>query len=978
MRSRSQRAAVKVVDYVDWSSEEEEEEEEEAEAPKSRRNDRKKGRSAADEESAWALRLVVIDDEERRYELTGEPFDAPLPPPIKAAKDRQTEGPANEEKGGTDAPEAATNGDGKDAKKRKKETFYAAMKEIEGGQNVGLLEGWWFCLRASNDTHALALGGKKKLTKFPTEGLISCFLSYGPPNVPPKHRTVTYSLEDISYDVQQSHFTALKEKKRQKTGKTYHVDRSSSPTCETDQLVLRIENGKLMAVRLFVELKDLPEAWRNRAKAEERYRETHEVLFRKREESKRVRFDDDRVSVRLYLCNDPPGQHLAEENTQIATEEEKNGRQKLKEKGEGVMLKTVLKTKVNVEDEEEGSERADAGAAAAMTTATTATAAKQAEGEGVQLQLQLRPEEVATKTIRELRAMLKERRLLTVGNKETLIKRLIDGQAGQLASPQRPLKAQAAAAAETAKSNKAEVKERAKPSNKRKRKSEEEGKESKGEDGANEGSKKTKTTSKTKTKEKKEKKEKKRRKKKNEAAGSEMKPAEPAGGSEEKETTTESSQEEATTQQPGIAGEDEGDVRPSLVSLKIGQLKEKCREMKVKCTGKKDELIARIANALAEARPKAVVAGEELASKKTADNNGDGSEAMGDEVAAVQEKKSEAKETKKRKRTKESETQGSPARRGKKLLVSTSQTESDGASEEVEGGGEEPRVEVGDEQKNEDETEERKATNESEEMATTTEGRARGSEEETKQAELKKMKVPELKNLLKEHKLKISGSKEEVVARLMDHFFPPPSSSSSSSSTTNATTASPRAASRKRRATPEASGAVDGANAKAKGPEEAAGTTQKRRKMADKTPGASAATKEKAKRAKKNEETEEGESESEEQKEAEEEEAPPPQSKTSPRGSTTTTIAARGRGRGRGRGRAAATAASSVGPTSRAAPASSPVARSSTTTATAAAAQGVPGSPATGVGGMRRRVGLSRLARARPLHPPQADRRASN
>jgi hypothetical protein len=30
---------------------------------------------------------------------------------------------------------------------------------------------------------------------------------------------VTYSLEDISYDVQQSHFTALKEKKRQKTGK---------------------------------------------------------------------------------------------------------------------------------------------------------------------------------------------------------------------------------------------------------------------------------------------------------------------------------------------------------------------------------------------------------------------------------------------------------------------------------------------------------------------------------------------------------------------------------------------------------------------------------------------------------------------------------------------------------------------------------------------------------------------------------------
>lgn len=194
LRSRSQRAAVKVVDYVDWSSEEEEEEEEEA--PKSRRNDRKKGRSAADEESAWALRLVVIDDEERRYELTGEPFDAPLPPPIKAAKDRQTEGPANEEKGGTDAPEAATNGDGKDAKKRKKETFYAAMKEIEGGQNVGLLEGWWFCLRASNDTHALALGGKKKLTKFPTEGLISCFLSYGPPNVPPKHRTVRLHPQD--------------------------------------------------------------------------------------------------------------------------------------------------------------------------------------------------------------------------------------------------------------------------------------------------------------------------------------------------------------------------------------------------------------------------------------------------------------------------------------------------------------------------------------------------------------------------------------------------------------------------------------------------------------------------------------------------------------------------------------------------------------------------------------------------------------
>jgi hypothetical protein len=185
---------VKVVDYVDWSSEEEEEEEEKEEAPKSR-NDRKKGRVAADEESAWALRLVVIDDEERRYELTGEPFDAPLPPPIKAAKDRQAEGPANEEKGGTEAPEAATNGDGtteKDAKKSKKETFYAAMKEIEGGQNVGLLEGWWFCLRASNDdfTHALALGGKKKLTKFPTEGLISCFLSYGPPNVPPKHRTV--------------------------------------------------------------------------------------------------------------------------------------------------------------------------------------------------------------------------------------------------------------------------------------------------------------------------------------------------------------------------------------------------------------------------------------------------------------------------------------------------------------------------------------------------------------------------------------------------------------------------------------------------------------------------------------------------------------------------------------------------------------------------------------------------------------------
>jgi hypothetical protein len=216
---------VKAVDYVEWSSEEEEEEEDEEELKTSNRKIKTNrprsakpggggdgGEGEGEEEGVWALRLVVTDDEERRYELVGEPFDAPLPPPIKPkapSKPSIDASTSRAEAGGdgvttTEAatasvgsaattPEAAANG----LKAKRKEAFYAAMKELEGGQNVGLLEGWWFCLRAASTaaaddfSQALALGGgKKKLTKFPTEGLISCYLSYGPPNVQPKHRTV--------------------------------------------------------------------------------------------------------------------------------------------------------------------------------------------------------------------------------------------------------------------------------------------------------------------------------------------------------------------------------------------------------------------------------------------------------------------------------------------------------------------------------------------------------------------------------------------------------------------------------------------------------------------------------------------------------------------------------------------------------------------------------------------------------------------
>jgi hypothetical protein len=215
LRSRSQRAAVKkAVDYIDWSSDEDE-----GEVPwKGAEDDRSSQPASEDcasssegpDTNVWSLRLVVIDDEERRYELVGEPLDAPLPPLIKKTppegkgegeggtqsgdpppNDREIEtNGAVTEAGNAPPPAVAVTG----AKGRAKETFYAAMKELEGGQNIGFLEGWWFCLRADDPTQPLALGGnKKKLTRFPTEGLISCFLSYGPPNVPPTQRTVPLS-----------------------------------------------------------------------------------------------------------------------------------------------------------------------------------------------------------------------------------------------------------------------------------------------------------------------------------------------------------------------------------------------------------------------------------------------------------------------------------------------------------------------------------------------------------------------------------------------------------------------------------------------------------------------------------------------------------------------------------------------------------------------------------------------------------------
>lgn len=195
------------------------------------------------------LRLTVTDDEERHYELVGEALDSPLPPLIKPPKKVDPPAPATslpssspqtqdarpEADGGSmRSPEETPTG------KARKESFYAAMKRLEGGQNVGLLEGWWFCLRASGSEEPKAVSsaasqpvdvammttttttttttpsaaprvssplralsssslqpqplmlsaGRKKLARFPTEGLLSCYLTYGPPNAPQSKRQV--------------------------------------------------------------------------------------------------------------------------------------------------------------------------------------------------------------------------------------------------------------------------------------------------------------------------------------------------------------------------------------------------------------------------------------------------------------------------------------------------------------------------------------------------------------------------------------------------------------------------------------------------------------------------------------------------------------------------------------------------------------------------------------------------------------------
>lgn len=245
--------------------------------------------------------------------------------------------------------------------------------------------------------------------------------------------------------------------------------------------MLRIENGKLMAVRLFVEFKDLPATWKRKVRAEERYRETHSVLFLKRENSKRVQFDDNRVSVRLYLCDDPPTQHLAEEKTQILAEEEM-GKRKLKEKGEGAILKTVLKTKVH--DDEDEDKPAENG-----TTSTSQTTPIDGQS-GAVLSLSMDPildeQELLKKTVLELRAMLKERKLPVTGNKETLMSRLTGKPPP--ASSKKTVATDANGAGQ------------ATPSNKRKRK--EKSDEAQGEQATDEGNKKKKTKKRSKPREK--------------------------------------------------------------------------------------------------------------------------------------------------------------------------------------------------------------------------------------------------------------------------------------------------------------------------------------------------------------------------------------------------------------------------------------------------------------------------------------------
>jgi len=224
------------------------------------------------------------------------------------------------------------------------------------------------------------------------------------------------------------------------------VDRSSSVACETDQLVLRIENGKLMAVRLFVELKDLPEDWKRNTKANERYQETHKAIFRRREEGKHVRFDDSLVSVRLYLIDDAPGCHLAEEKARLV---EGEGRKKLKEKGEGAILKAALKKGINECEVEETSSKeltkllekpakklgpsgeGNPKEKAALLAADPLSRGKETgkneakEKEHNILQL-LGPEEqeLARKTNDELREMLRERKLPVRGSKKSLLLRL--------------------------------------------------------------------------------------------------------------------------------------------------------------------------------------------------------------------------------------------------------------------------------------------------------------------------------------------------------------------------------------------------------------------------------------------------------------------------------------------------------------------------------------------------------------------------
>jgi len=209
LRSRSKRAVAKKVDYIDWSSSEDEgggeheqdcgpgssesqswsHEQQEDESQKEGEVEKTEGRT-----NAWTLRLVVVDDEERRHELVGEPLDSPLPPPIKSSSGSNSKKMKEEEVKKESQP-ASTEAGGvssssRDSKDTEREAFYSAMKELEGGQNVGFLEGWWFCLRASHDDPAqplaLGCGGKKKTTKFPTEGLISCSLSYGPRGLSPQ------------------------------------------------------------------------------------------------------------------------------------------------------------------------------------------------------------------------------------------------------------------------------------------------------------------------------------------------------------------------------------------------------------------------------------------------------------------------------------------------------------------------------------------------------------------------------------------------------------------------------------------------------------------------------------------------------------------------------------------------------------------------------------------------------------------------